>query len=179
MVPADAPLEAEVRIEPPDVGLLRIGDPARIRLEAFPFQRNGTLTARLRTISEDTFARKGGDQSGGGQAYYVARLDIESSQLRAVPADNRLLPGLTLSSAIVVGHRTVLSYFLYLSTTHDVTSCGRDCYPADKASSRTHPGAGSAGLAAAQRRPETGTRFGGMAPEQYIGPRFPEAGNSI
>ena len=113
MVPAEAPLEAEVQIEAPDIGLLRNGDPARLKLEAFPFQRHGTLPAKLRTISEDAFARKEGDKSGTGQAYYVARLEIGSNDLRSVPPDTRLLPGLTLSSEIVVGRRTVLSYFLY------------------------------------------------------------------
>lgn len=113
MVPAEAPLEAEVQIEAPDVGLLRLDDTARIKLEAFPFQRHGTLPARLRTISEDAFARKEGDKSLNGQAYYVARLEITGSDLRAIPPDTRLLPGLTLSSEIVVGRRTVLSYFLY------------------------------------------------------------------
>ena len=111
MVPAEAALEAEVQIEPQDIGLLRIGDEAHIKLEAFPFQRHGTLPAQLRTISEDTLARKDSDKTGS--SYYLARLDIESSQLRAVPTDNRLLPGLTLSAEIVVGHRSVLSYFLY------------------------------------------------------------------
>lgn len=120
MVPAEAPLEAEVQVEPRDIGLLRSGDTARIKLEAFPFQRHGTLSAQLRTISEDTLARKEqpaskeleADQRSGA-TYYSARLDITNANLRAVPPDTRLLPGLTLTAEIIVGHRTVLSYFIY------------------------------------------------------------------
>lgn len=113
MVPAEAPLEAEVQIEAPDIGLLRLDDAARLKLEAFPFQRHGTLPARLRTISEDAFARKEGEKTTNGQAYYLARLALEGGALRGVPPDTRLLPGLTLSAEIVIGRRTVLSYFLY------------------------------------------------------------------
>jgi HlyD family secretion protein len=118
LVAADAPLEAEVRIEPRDIGLLRDGDEARIKLEAFPFQRHGTLPARLRTLSGDSFAAKSqteaeGNGNGNGRTYYLARLEVDGRSLRAVPPDTRLMPGLTLSAEIVIGHRTVLSYIAY------------------------------------------------------------------
>lgn len=112
LVPAEAPLEAEVQIEARDIGLLRLNDAARVKLEAFPFQRHGTLPAKLRTISEDAFSRRE-EAERTGTAYYVARLEVENYDLRGVPPDTRLLPGLTLTAEIIIGKRTVLSYLIY------------------------------------------------------------------
>ena len=38
LVPINAVLEAEVEISPADLGELRVGDPVRIKVDAFPFQ---------------------------------------------------------------------------------------------------------------------------------------------
>ncbi|MBF0626856.1 MAG: HlyD family type I secretion periplasmic adaptor subunit [Magnetococcales bacterium] len=116
LVSLDVPMEAEVEVESPDIGLLRPGDRARIKLDAFPFQKHGTLEATLRTVSEDAFVRQQPAAAAkGNDAYYQGRLevDVEKTPLRAVPKDFRLLPGMTLVAEIVVGKRTILSYFLY------------------------------------------------------------------
>jgi len=119
-VPLDAPLEAEVQIGAGDVGLLHLGDPARLKLDAFPFQRHGTVPAALATISEDTFAHEQGDgqsQSAGadkgGEAFYRGRLDLGTVSLRNLGSHVRLLPGMALTAEIVIGRRSVISYLLY------------------------------------------------------------------
>lgn len=53
LVPLDLPIEAEVLIDPKDIGYVRVGDSCRLKLEAFPFQRHGTLQGTLRTVSDD------------------------------------------------------------------------------------------------------------------------------
>src|SRR5262249_50174383 len=63
LVPMESPLEAEVLIEGSDVGQVRNAAPTRLKLEAWPFQKHGTLKGSLRTLSEDTFnpdAKKNG-----------------------------------------------------------------------------------------------------------------------
>jgi HlyD family secretion protein len=47
------------------------------------------------------------------KAYYPARVGELRSQLKAVPADTRLAPGMTLTAEIKVTDRSVLSYFVY------------------------------------------------------------------
>jgi hypothetical protein len=37
------------------VGHVKTGSLTRLKLEAWPFQKHGTLTGRLRTLSEDVF----------------------------------------------------------------------------------------------------------------------------
>ena len=120
LVPLDAPLEAEVQIGAADVGLLHLGNPARLKLDAFPFQRHGTVPASLATISEDTFNHEQGDgqpppanSQNGAEAFYRGRLDLGALTLRNLGPHARLLPGMSLTAEIVIGRRSVISYLLY------------------------------------------------------------------
>lgn len=109
LVPLDVPLEAEVEVDARDIGHVRPGAEARIKLDAYPFQRHGMLSGTVRTVSEDAFA----DESGRKPAHYVARIALTTLRLENVPEGFRLLPGLTVSGEIKAGERTVLSYVLY------------------------------------------------------------------
>jgi HlyD family secretion protein len=110
LVPLGAELEAEVQINATDVGYLKTGDRTLVKLEAFPFQQHGMLEGTLRTVSEDAFRR---DASSGAASYYLGRVNLGSSQLKGLPENTRLLPGMTLTAEIVVGKRSVISYFLW------------------------------------------------------------------
>ena len=112
LVPLDSPLEAEVMVDGRDVGQVSTGEPARLKLEAWPFQKHGTLSGQVRTVSEDSFMpdpQKGQQQT----PYYKARVLVTSTKLRNVPGGFRLIPGMAVTAEIKAGQRTVLSYFLY------------------------------------------------------------------
>lgn len=112
LVPLDAELEAEVQVNSIDVGYLKLGDTVRIKFDAFPFQRHGALDAKLRTISEDAFRRDA--LSGQGvDAYYLCRINLGVGSLKNLPSQARLLPGMTLTSEIKVGSRSIISYLLW------------------------------------------------------------------
>ncbi|WP_377702472.1 HlyD family type I secretion periplasmic adaptor subunit [Pseudoduganella sp. UC29_71] len=112
LVPLSAQLEAEVQIDALDVGYMKPGDLVHVKVDAFPFQRHGDISAKVRTISQDAF-RRDSAQAQGLDAYYLGRIALGDKPLRAMPAHARLLPGMTLSAEIVVGKRTVLSYLLW------------------------------------------------------------------
>jgi HlyD family secretion protein len=112
MVPFDAPLEAEVDIRPQDVAMLRPGDSARVKLEALPYQKHGTLTGRLDVLSGDTLKTEKGP-NGQQSLVYRARVTLVTRDLHGVPADFRLIPGMTASAEIKIGTRRVITYFLY------------------------------------------------------------------
>jgi HlyD family secretion protein len=113
LVPLGTALDAEVQIDSLDVGHVKPGDIAHIKLDAFPFQKHGTLEAKVRTLSEDAFKRDTTNAETGTDAYYVSRIDLGSSRLKNMDPHARLLPGMTLTAEIVVGKRTVLSYLLW------------------------------------------------------------------
>jgi len=111
LVPLNEPIEAEAHVSPQDVGFIRQGDACKIKIDAFPFQKHGTLKGVLKSVSEDTI----NDAARQKEAtyYYLARITLKSTELKKVPKDTRLIPGMSLSAEIVVGQRTVISYILY------------------------------------------------------------------
>ena len=111
LVPLNAPLEAEIEVAPADVGMLRVNDPVRIKIDTYPFQKHGTVRGKVLHISPDTFTRQG--PVGTESAYYLARVGLDDTRLDGVPAPTLLLPGMTLSGEIVTGQRSVISFFLY------------------------------------------------------------------
>lgn len=113
LVPLGTELEAEVQIDSVDVGYVKLNDKVHVKLDAFPFQQHGTLSAEVRTISEDAFKREAGNLGQGLDAYYVSRIGLGKTGLKKMTEKARLLPGMTLSAEIVVGKRSVISYLLW------------------------------------------------------------------
>jgi HlyD family type I secretion membrane fusion protein len=111
LVPLDAPLEAQVEIPAKEIGFVREGDPARIKLEAFPFQKHGVVEGVVTSVSEDAFSKD--SPQGSPQINYRARIEIVKTELREVPKDFRLIPGMTLTAEVKVGKRRIISYLLY------------------------------------------------------------------
>ena len=117
LVPINVPLEAEVSINTRDIGRVAVGKEARIKLDAYPFQKYGTATGEVRTISQDTFLTGQQEQTAtSGQPaapFFKARILLADTRLNATDVPVRLLPGMTVTTEIKVGNRTVISYFLY------------------------------------------------------------------
>lgn len=121
LIPLDEPLEAEVDILPKDVGLLRQGDTARLKLDAFPFQKHGTLEGRITFISADTYESTSNmDQeesasvaaTGGRRPQFRVRMAVSGS-LEDVPDSLWQSAGMRLRAEIKVGERTVISYLMH------------------------------------------------------------------
>lgn len=118
LVPVNVPLEAEISVNTRDIGRVSAGDPVRVKYDAFPFQKFGTATGSLRTISRDAFpAEQTKDTTGGPAAPAVFRARValqDGGRLNGKAADLvRLLPGMSVTAEIKVGERRVISYFLY------------------------------------------------------------------
>jgi HlyD family secretion protein len=110
LLPLNVPLEAQLEVNPRDIGRIRRADPVRLKLDALPFQRHGTLAGEVRLISEDAFEV---DTPQGKTAAYRVNVDLAAVALRDVPADFRLIPGMTLAAEIRIGERRLITYFLY------------------------------------------------------------------
>ncbi|MDQ0322197.1 HlyD family secretion protein [Pararhizobium capsulatum DSM 1112] len=114
LVPLNAPLEAEVAISTQDIGRIAIDKQARVKLDAYPFQKYGTASGTVRVISQDAFSPTDQDRSAGRVGpFYKARVLLSDTALHTGGEPVRLLPGMTVSAEVKVGHRTVISYFLY------------------------------------------------------------------
>lgn len=112
LVPMNVTLEAEVHIDSADVGYIKVGHPVHLKLDAYPYQKHGTLEAKVQTISEDAFRRDASSKSGA-DAYYLSRITLNQTTLKNMVESTRLLPGMTLTAEIVVGQRSVMSYLAW------------------------------------------------------------------
>lgn len=110
LMPAGAPLEAQVNVAAQDVGFIRVGDTVRLKLDAFVYLRHGTATGEVKTISEGSFTVD--DNGQPVPAYFKVRVRITDVKLRNVPDSFRVIPGMTLVGDVIVGRRTILSYLL-------------------------------------------------------------------
>jgi hemolysin D len=115
LVPRNVPLQAEINVEGKDIGRVAVGQPVRIKFEAFPFQKYGTGSGNVRVISHDTFAP---DTKGEGARripapYYRVLVDVTDTKLRRQPERIQMIPGMAVTAELKVGRRSVISYFLY------------------------------------------------------------------
>jgi hemolysin D len=108
--PLDGPLEADINISSQDLGFIRVGDPVEIKLDAYKFILHGTAKGVVKTISEGSFTLD--DNQQPVDPYFRVRVKITEVKLHDVPPSFRLIPGMTLTADIKVGHRTLMSYLV-------------------------------------------------------------------
>ena len=106
LVPDDAEVMVEVAIENKDIGFVRPGQLAEIKLETFPFTRYGTLPARVERVSADAVA----DEKRG--AVYTASLVPLAGSINVDGKSIRLAPGMNLTAEVKTGQRRVIDFLL-------------------------------------------------------------------
>ena len=106
IVPSSTAIEVEARILNKDVGFIRIGQQASVKLEAFSFTRYGAVPGRVRAISRDAVQ----DKDLG--LVYVATILLDRSFVDADGRRYALSPGLTATVDIRTGTRSIISYLV-------------------------------------------------------------------
>lgn len=110
LMPLNAKLEVEAEIAATDQGSVKIGDEVQVKFDAYRYLKHGTGKGVVRTISEDSFTKREDGQTR--QPFYRSRIELTEVALRDVPKDFRLIPGMPVTADILVGERTIMSYFL-------------------------------------------------------------------
>ncbi|HML10670.1 MAG TPA: HlyD family type I secretion periplasmic adaptor subunit [Stellaceae bacterium] len=111
LAPMKSPLEAEIDIAARDIGFIRAGNATTIKLGAYDFVDHGTVEGTVRSISEGSFSTDDNGQPVA-EPYYKVRVTLGRIDLRNVPANFRLVPGITLTGDIHVGTRSLATYLL-------------------------------------------------------------------
>jgi HlyD family secretion protein len=110
LMPADAVLEGEIQIYARDVAFVRANDRCNMKLDAFNFVQHGLVTGKVRWVSEGAFTTDINNQPT--EPYYKARCTVDTSGLVNVPANFRLIPGMTLTGDVEVGSRSLFYYMI-------------------------------------------------------------------
>lgn len=110
LVPSDVPLRVEMDIDPKDIGHLVVGAKVSLQLDALPFQKHGGLLGEIAYVSEDTMDKS---TSGKPGTFYRTRATILENNLKDLPENFRLVPGMLLTGDILAGRRRLITYFIY------------------------------------------------------------------
>ncbi len=115
IVPRNEPLYAEVAIHNEDVGFVAPGQPVKLKLQAYPFQKYGMLDGTVELVSADSSANEPQKAAAQGQSpqSYQAIVRLAAQELRAASGERlKLAPGMVVQAEIHQGRRTVLEYLL-------------------------------------------------------------------
>ena len=127
VVPGDSRLEIEAMVSNRDIGFVRAGQQAEIKIDTFNFTRYGLLHGEVVSVSADAIihdrpsggaheegaeARTNGSESKGQELNYSARVSLDRTQMRIDDRMVNLLPGMSVTVEIQTGSRSVLSYLL-------------------------------------------------------------------
>ncbi len=108
LVPSDVPLLAEIGLRSGDAGRIQCGDPVAIKIDAFPWKRDGILPGALADVGPASFVPE-----GGTDALHPAHVTFDPVGFaEGLPPGADQLPGMTLTAEIHTGTRSVLAFFL-------------------------------------------------------------------
>lgn len=117
LVPAGDELQAEVLVRNLDVGFVRTGLPARVKVATYPFQKYGLVEGIVVHVSPDAAEpvaapRPGDDDTLPAPNGYRVRVALPQQSLAFDGATLPLASGMQVEAEIRLGDRTVLDYLL-------------------------------------------------------------------
>jgi hemolysin D len=106
IVPEGESLEVEALVENKDIGFVREGQEAVIKVESFPYTRYGYLTGKVVSVSHDAIQ----DEKKG--LVYQAKVRMDAHRLNIEGTWVNLSAGMAVSAEIKTGKRRVITYLL-------------------------------------------------------------------
>ncbi|WP_213865501.1 HlyD family type I secretion periplasmic adaptor subunit [Vibrio crassostreae] len=104
IVPVGGKADFKARLSPRDIGFVSVGQPTRIKIDAFDYSRFGALKGEVESISPTT------SQSERGEIYYEVVVSVETPYFRDNPESFSILPGMTGEVDITTGEKSVFQY---------------------------------------------------------------------
>jgi len=106
LVPVGRELIVEARLQPSDIGQVRVGQPVTVKVSTYDFARFGAVPGTLAYLSATTFL------DPQGRPYYKATVTLARGHVGDDPTRNLVVPGMTVIADIKTDERTVLRYLL-------------------------------------------------------------------
>ena len=109
IVPADAPLEAIIRISSRDIAYVKEGQPVNMRVSSYDFTKFGFARGTVKKVSATNMV----DSSNGnsGTPYFQGWVTLTHPYVGDTPGP-LLQAGMGVEAEIMTGHRTLLAYML-------------------------------------------------------------------
>lgn len=111
ITPLDEELFVEARVAPEDIGNIREGQEATIKLTAYDYTIYGTLKGEVDFISSDTFKDENA-RDPNGDPHYKVTLKVDMTALTPRQQAIEIRPGMLSEVELHTGGKTVLQYLL-------------------------------------------------------------------
>ena len=105
IVPDDS-VEVEANIENKDIGFVKVGQDAIVKIEAFPYTRYGFLKGKVTSVSNDATQ----DKKLG--LTFIAHVKLPTNQFRVNDKLVDMTPGMEVTAEVKTGTQSVAHYFL-------------------------------------------------------------------
>lgn len=106
IVPSEYQAEVEAVLENKDVGFVKVGQRAEVKVETFPFTRYGTAGGVVSYVSNDAVA----DERKG--FVFQARVRLDRATMKVEDRDVTLTPGMAVGVEIMTGRRRAIEFVL-------------------------------------------------------------------
>lgn len=106
IVPGGNKLTIQARINPDDIGFIKKGQHAVIKVTAYNFARYGGLDGKVESISADSLS------DDKGNLYYEVKLVTDKMYVGKQDRPLEITPGMTVLANITIGRKSVLEYML-------------------------------------------------------------------
>jgi membrane fusion protein len=109
IVPKDSTLQAELAVPSAAIGFVKPGQVVRLAIDAFPYQRFGTVSGKVITVATSPMSRTA---PGGGTAIsvYPVVVALERASITAFGRDEALVPGMALTARITTEKQSLLEW---------------------------------------------------------------------
>jgi hemolysin D len=106
IVPDESAVAVEALVLNKDIGFIHVGQPVRVKIEAFPFTDFGIVQGKVETISRDAIQ----DEKLG--LVYAVRITMNAARIRVGQRLQPIGPGLAVQAEIRTGRRRIIQYLL-------------------------------------------------------------------
>jgi len=105
LVPTGGGLVIEARVDNRDIGYVRVGQPAKVKVQAYDFLRFGTLAGTVERIAADAVV-----DPQDGRLGYAITVRTDGAELGRDRQQFSVVPGMAVEVDLMVAGRTILSY---------------------------------------------------------------------
>ncbi|OYU92596.1 MAG: hypothetical protein CFE45_22645 [Burkholderiales bacterium PBB5] len=106
VVPDESKLLLNVRVRPADIGFIRAGQQAHVRVMAYDSATHGKMNAQVERVGADAVV----DEKG--EPYFEVQLSAEAGQLKLHGKPLPITPGMPVEVGVLTGQRSVMQYLL-------------------------------------------------------------------
>ena len=108
IIPAGSRLQAQLSIPTSAIGFVKRGQVVRLAIDAFPFQRFGTVTGRVTTVAATPISLPGANDTT--KSVYPVIVALDQTAIRAFGRQEQLVSGMTLTARIITEKQSLLRW---------------------------------------------------------------------